>query len=180
MSETRQAKSRDLACAYGAHQWIQANAIGDAYFKRCVGSCGGHYQCTESEWKALGTPPEPTGATQTAQNAPEVPEDTPDPDERINALLRWANEALRRAEAAEAEVERLTRECLDREATETDARERLRRCEERLIRIGEEWAYCPDCKVERTDYEGLGLHLETCPNCGATSEPEVTINGVIT
>ena len=41
----------------------------------------------------------------------------------------------RRAETAEAEVERLTRECLDREATETDARERLRRCEERLAKL---------------------------------------------
>lgn len=40
-----------------------------------------------------------------------------------------------RAEAAEAEVERLTRECLDREATETDARERLRQAEERLAAI---------------------------------------------
>jgi predicted nucleic acid-binding Zn-ribbon protein len=40
-----------------------------------------------------------------------------------------------RAETAEAEVERLTRECLDRETTETDARERLRRCEERLDKV---------------------------------------------
>ena len=45
--------------------------------------------------------------------------------------------AQARAEAAEAEVERLTRECLDREATETDARERLRRCEERLAAVGD-------------------------------------------
>ena len=42
-----------------------------------------------------------------------------------------------RAETAEAEVERLTRECLDREATETDVRERLRRCEERLAAVGD-------------------------------------------
>ena len=41
----------------------------------------------------------------------------------------------RRAEAAEAEVERLTRECLDREATETDARERLRQTEQRLAAV---------------------------------------------
>ena len=46
----------------------------------------------------------------------------------------WQHERTR-AEAAEAEVERLTRECLDREATETDARERLRRCEERLAAV---------------------------------------------
>jgi hypothetical protein len=45
---------------------------------------------------------------------------------------RASNAAHARAEAAEAEVERLTRECLDREATETDARERLRQAEERL------------------------------------------------
>ena len=43
--------------------------------------------------------------------------------------------AQHRAEAAEAEVERLTRECLDREATETDARERLRQAEERLDKV---------------------------------------------
>lgn len=35
-----------------------------------------------------------------------------------------------RAEAAEAEVERLSRECLDRESSEMDARERLRRFED--------------------------------------------------
>ena len=57
--------------------------------------------------------------------------------------VKWEQEcanlemAERRAEAAEAEVERLTRECLDREATETDVRERLRRCEERLAAVGE-------------------------------------------
>jgi hypothetical protein len=57
-------------------------------------------------------------------------------------------------EGVRGEVERLTRECLDREATETDARERLRRCEERLAAVealhvrtptdaGPD--YCPEC-----------------------------------
>ena len=55
--------------------------------------------------------------------------------------VKWEQEcanlemAERRVEAAEAEVERLTRECLDREATETDARERLRQAEERLDKV---------------------------------------------
>jgi ribosomal protein L37AE/L43A len=30
---------------------------------------------------------------------------------------------------------------------------------------------CPCCKVERADYEGLGLHLPECPNCGSTDAP---------
>ena len=57
--------------------------------------------------------------------------------------VKWEQEcanlemAERRVEAAEAEVERLTRDRLDREATETDARERLRRCEERLAAVGD-------------------------------------------
>ena len=54
-----------------------------------------------------------------------------------NVAYGMLTSAQHRAEAAEAEVERLTRECLDREATETDARERLRRCEERLAAVGD-------------------------------------------
>ena len=60
--------------------------------------------------------------------------------------VKWEQEcanlemAERRVEAAEAEVERLTRECLDREATElADARERLRQAEERLAAIDAYW-----------------------------------------
>lgn len=45
----------------------------------------------------------------------------------------------------EAEVERLTRECLDREATETDARERLRRAEERLAKSRRRYCGCGWC-----------------------------------
>ena len=52
-------------------------------------------------------------------------------------FVAWINER-KRADAAEAQVEQLTRECLDREATETDARERLRLAEERLDKR-EEW-----------------------------------------
>ena len=55
--------------------------------------------------------------------------------EELKELAQQVADTRRRAEAAEAEVERLTRECLDREATETDARERLRRCEERLAKL---------------------------------------------
>lgn len=31
---------------------------------------------------------------------------------------------------------------------------------------------CPACGVERTDYEGPGLHLPACPNCASTRDPE--------
>jgi rubredoxin len=41
----------------------------------------------------------------------------------------------------------------------------------------DEWAYCPTCGVERTDYEGLGLHLAHCPSCGSLAEPKITVNG---
>ena len=54
-----------------------------------------------------------------------------------NVAYGMLTSAQHRAEAAEAEVERLTRECLDR-ATEIDARERLRQAEERLAKR-EEW-----------------------------------------
>lgn len=30
---------------------------------------------------------------------------------------------------------------------------------------------CPTCGVERTDYEGPGAHLPTCPNCGSDADP---------
>ena len=49
--------------------------------------------------------------------------------EELKELAQQVADTRRRAEATEAELERLTRECLDREATETDARERLRRAE---------------------------------------------------
>ena len=33
--------------------------------------------------------------------------------------------------------------------------------------------FCPDCKVERTDYEGPDNGwLVTCPNCGSAASPE--------
>jgi len=35
-----------------------------------------------------------------------------------------------------------------------------------------DWRMCPDCKVERTDYEGEpSKYLEKCPNCGSKSDP---------
>ena len=60
-----------------------------------------------------------------------------------------------RAEAAEAEVERLTRECLDREATEVDARERLRRAEERLAGVEALFAGGPDTPCRTTWPDGV-------------------------
>jgi hypothetical protein len=30
---------------------------------------------------------------------------------------------------------------------------------------------CPDCRVERADFEGPGWHLPSCPNCGSTADP---------
>lgn len=30
---------------------------------------------------------------------------------------------------------------------------------------------CPDCLVERADYEGPGQHLEMCPNCLSDRDP---------
>lgn len=32
-------------------------------------------------------------------------------------------------------------------------------------------ALCPDCTIERADYEGQEKHLPTCPNCGSESAP---------
>jgi rubredoxin len=32
-------------------------------------------------------------------------------------------------------------------------------------------AWCPACGVERADFEGAGLHLPTCPNCGSDQDP---------
>lgn len=32
-------------------------------------------------------------------------------------------------------------------------------------------AFCPVCEVERADYEGPGMHLPTCPNCGTHEDP---------
>jgi hypothetical protein len=60
---------------------------------------------------------------------------------RIQEIEARALDYYSRAETAEAEVERLTRECLDREATESDARERLRQAEERLAAVN---AYADD------------------------------------
>jgi hypothetical protein len=37
-------------------------------------------------------------------------------------------------------------------------------------RLGE--ARCPWCGAERADYEGTGLHLPACPNCGSERDPE--------
>lgn len=31
---------------------------------------------------------------------------------------------------------------------------------------------CPVCLIERTDVEGPGLWLDTCPNCATTMPPE--------
>ena len=181
----------------------------------CKGSTGtpaGFWEC-QGCGRKLPTPnaaPEPAGATLAAQDAPPVPEDTPEPDEarvrRYAEAIEWPDmpesvrlnawemaerviavadeeqtavrgdearvkrdemerlravaagrdedyclcgcsfdeptlEAIKRAEAAEAEVERLTRECLDRENTETDARERLRQAEERLASLEEDRAH---------------------------------------
>jgi hypothetical protein len=62
-----------------------------------------------------------------------------------------------------AEVERLTRECLDREATETDARERLRRCEERLAAmeaLRQQWIHDSDpLRPSRVDVEAFTAAL---------------------
>lgn len=33
---------------------------------------------------------------------------------------------------------------------------------------------CPECKVERTDYEGIDRHLATCPNCGSRQPPTLS------
>lgn len=30
---------------------------------------------------------------------------------------------------------------------------------------------CPDCLVERADFEGAGTHLEACPNCQSHAAP---------
>ena len=38
-------------------------------------------------------------------------------------------------------------------------------------------AWCPACMVERADYEGPGLHLPECPNCGSAEDPEVPPDG---
>lgn len=50
----------DLSCAYGGHSWVRDTAarshLGGVYFKRCIGSCGGQYQCSELEWFALPEP----------------------------------------------------------------------------------------------------------------------------
>lgn len=37
---------------------------------------------------------------------------------------------------------------------------------------------CPLCGVERTDYEGLGMYLPTCPACGARDAPMLVADAV--
>lgn len=39
--------------------------------------------------------------------------------------------------------------------------------------------WCPDCQVERADYEGPGWHLDTCPNCGTATIPVPIPDAVI-
>jgi hypothetical protein len=34
---------------------------------------------------------------------------------------------------------------------------------------------CPDCGVERADYEGPGAHLITCPYCNSDADPVPTV-----
>lgn len=30
---------------------------------------------------------------------------------------------------------------------------------------------CPECEVERADWEGPGMHLARCPSCGSDADP---------
>lgn len=38
-------------------------------------------------------------------------------------------------------------------------------------------AICPQCAVERADYEGVDQHLAQCPNCGSPKDPMVELMG---
>lgn len=51
----------------------------------------------------------------------------------------------------------------------------LSACRRRLVLTTEpivtDWHACPDCGVERTDWEGPDAHLPTCPNCVSSAAP---------
>jgi len=49
--------------------------------------------------------------------------------------------------------------------TPTSPRARVDRCPEHAEHV------CPHCRVERADWEGEGMHLPVCPNCGSTAAP---------